>query len=69
MAFLRLGLAAGKAWLAALGSEREFDLELGMAPLGFAMVCSARGRSRRGGGRPAALGLWDELPSGLWSIG
>jgi hypothetical protein len=31
--------------------------------LGFALVKSARGKRRRGGRPPAALGLWDELPS------
>jgi hypothetical protein len=66
MASLRLGLVAGKAWLAELRSGREFDLGLDRVPgAGFAMVRSARGRTRRGGRPPATLGLWDELPSGL----
>ena len=32
--------------------------------VGFVWVRSGRGRRRRGGRPPAALGLWDELPSG-----
>ena len=74
MASLQPGLmVARRAWLSELsdrqsyrGSCRLSGLGVGRVPgLGFAVVHSARGRRRRGGRLPAALGLWDGLPSGL----
>jgi hypothetical protein len=70
MASLRLGLVGGRVWLSALfdpmsyqGSSRLSGLELDrVLGVGFALVRSGRGRRRRGGGLPAALELWDELP-------
>jgi len=67
MASLRVGLG-GRVWLFALfdrGSCRLSGLGVGRAlALGFAVVCSARGRRRRGERLPGALGLWGGLPSG-----
>jgi hypothetical protein len=67
MASLRPGLVAGcRAWLSDLQSYRLSGSGGDRAPgLGFAWVKSAQGRTRRGGRQPAALELWDELPSGL----
>ena len=48
------------------GSSRLSGSGVDKAPgSGFAVARSGQERRRRGGGRPAALGLWDELPSGL----
>jgi hypothetical protein len=67
MAFLRPGLVAeGRVWLFERRSYRMFGWGLGRAvEVGFAWASSARGRTRRGGRPLAALGLWDELPSGV----
>ena len=69
MASLRPELVAGgMVWLSELSDRGAYRLsgwELDRARgLGFALVRSGRGRRWRGGKPPAALGLWDELPSG-----
>jgi hypothetical protein len=67
MASLRLVLAVGgRACLFELRAELEFVLEVGkVLGWGLALVMFGQGRTRRGGERSAAFGLWDELPSGL----
>jgi hypothetical protein len=65
MASLRPGPVVCRVWLSELRSYRLSGLGLGRgAGLGFGWLTSGRGRRRRGGRLPAALGLWDELPSG-----
>ena len=69
MASLRPGLVGGRVWLSDLPSYRGFcrlsDSELGrVRQERFAWAKSAQSMTRRGGRPPAALGLWDELPSG-----
>ncbi len=64
MASLRRGLVVGRVWLSDLQSYRLSGSGLGrVAGSGFALVKSGQGRRRRGGRRPAALELWDELTS------
>jgi hypothetical protein len=65
MVSLRPGPAGGRVWLSELRSYRLSGLGLGRGVgWGFGWLTSGRGRRRRGGKLPAALGLWDELPSG-----
>jgi hypothetical protein len=59
---LRPEKAGGRVWL----SYRRFGWGTGRVQgLGFELVQSAQGRTRRGGRPAATLGLWDELPFGL----
>jgi hypothetical protein len=74
MASLRPGPGAGRrVWLTELfdpASYRVSGSGVDRVPgLDLVLVKSARGRRRRGGRPPAALELWNELPSGLgyWS--
>jgi hypothetical protein len=74
MASLRPGLVrGGRVWLAGLSDPMSYQRSSRLSGsgldrvvgLGSVLAKSGRGRTRRGGGPPAALGLWDELPSGL----
>jgi hypothetical protein len=63
LAFLR---PVGRAWRTDPGAYRLSDLWLGRVPgLGFVLVKFGQGRRPREGRQPGALGLWDQLPSGL----
>jgi hypothetical protein len=67
MVSLRVERVGCRAWLSDLMSERESDWESGLGRgtarrEGFEWVWSARGRLRRGGRPPAALGLLGESP-------
>jgi hypothetical protein len=65
MASLRPGPVVCRVWLSELRSYRLSGLRVGRGVgVGFVWVRSGRGRRQRGGRLPAALGLWDELPSG-----
>jgi hypothetical protein len=74
MASLRLGLVmGGRVWLSELSDPMSYRRSSRLSGsgldrvvgLGSVLAKSGRGRTRKGGGPPAALGLWDELPSGL----
>jgi hypothetical protein len=65
MASLWPGPVVCRVWLSELRSYRMSGLRVGRGVgVDFAWVRSGRGRRRRGGRLSAALGLWDELPSG-----